>query len=222
MNKEEFKKIDREQMIIAFNQLKDDYSNLFNELEQEKNKINTIKKLMSIGDITDEALFTLVQTTMAELERLEGIEEKLDNRIKMIKDLKEMNKELEIELDKTADLLNTCNKRLESISRELGLTNEDTCGYVYEEILEEIKQIKEDECTATKCQIITQNYIRKDKIKELINQLEYDEQKTRNIKYTRGTNHTQYLSEYDKIRLKAYITKTKEIKNRLKELLEEK
>ena len=48
------------------------------ELEQEKNKINTIKKLMSVGDITDEALFTLVQTTMAELDRLEDIEEKLD------------------------------------------------------------------------------------------------------------------------------------------------
>lgn len=45
------------------------------ELEQEKNKINTIKKLMSIGDITDEALFTLVQTTMAELGRLEDEEE---------------------------------------------------------------------------------------------------------------------------------------------------
>lgn len=29
MNKQEFKKLDREQMIIAFNQLKDDYTNLF-------------------------------------------------------------------------------------------------------------------------------------------------------------------------------------------------
>lgn len=38
MNKEDFKELDREQMIIAFNQLKDDYSSLFNELEQEKEK----------------------------------------------------------------------------------------------------------------------------------------------------------------------------------------
>lgn len=57
------------------------------ELKQEKNKINTIKKLMAVGDITDEALFTLVQTTMAELERLEDIEEKLDKQ-------KENNKKL--------------------------------------------------------------------------------------------------------------------------------
>lgn len=57
------------------------------ELEQERNKINTIKKLMSVGDITDEALFTLVQTTMAELDRLEDIEEKLDKE-------KEKNKKL--------------------------------------------------------------------------------------------------------------------------------
>ncbi len=38
MNKKEFKELDREQMIIAFNQLKDDYSSLFDELEQEKEK----------------------------------------------------------------------------------------------------------------------------------------------------------------------------------------
>ena len=56
--------------------------------KQEKKKIQTIKKLMSINDITDEALFTLVQTTMAELERLEDVEEKLDEE-------KEKNKKLE-------------------------------------------------------------------------------------------------------------------------------
>lgn len=38
MNKKEFKELDREQMIIAFNQLKDDYSILFDELEKEKEK----------------------------------------------------------------------------------------------------------------------------------------------------------------------------------------
>lgn len=55
-----------------------EFIRLRNDYKQEKNKINTIKKLMSIGDVTDEALFTLVQTTMAELERLEDIEEQLD------------------------------------------------------------------------------------------------------------------------------------------------
>ncbi len=59
------------------------------ELEQEKNKINTIKKLMSIGDVTDEALFTLVQTIIVELERLEGIEEQLEQEKEKNKDLEE-------------------------------------------------------------------------------------------------------------------------------------
>ena len=35
MNKIEFAKLNKEQMIIAFNQLKDDYSNLFNQLEEK-------------------------------------------------------------------------------------------------------------------------------------------------------------------------------------------
>ena len=44
MNKEEFKELDIEQMIIAFNQLKDDYSSLFNELEQQKEKNKELEK----------------------------------------------------------------------------------------------------------------------------------------------------------------------------------
>lgn len=59
------------------------------ELEQEKNKINTIKKIMSIGDITDEALFALAQTIMAELGRLEDIEEQLEQEKEKNKDLEE-------------------------------------------------------------------------------------------------------------------------------------
>lgn len=50
--------------------------------------------------------------------------------------------ETNIELDKTADLLNTCNKRLESISRELGLIDEHTYGYDYEEIFNAITELK--------------------------------------------------------------------------------
>lgn len=43
MNKQEFKKLDREQMIIAFNQLKDDYTNLFNK-SVSKDKIKPFIK----------------------------------------------------------------------------------------------------------------------------------------------------------------------------------
>lgn len=40
MNKIEFKKLDKEQMIIAFNQLKDDYNNKFKECEQKDKAID--------------------------------------------------------------------------------------------------------------------------------------------------------------------------------------
>lgn len=74
------------------------------ELEQEKNKINIIKKLMAVGDVTDEALFTLVQTTMAELERLEDIEEQLDKEKEKNKSLKKQIKEMQ-EYYKNADFI---------------------------------------------------------------------------------------------------------------------
>ena len=47
MNKIEFKKLDKEQMIIAFNQLKDDYSNLFNENNQLKEVIEEAKEYVN-------------------------------------------------------------------------------------------------------------------------------------------------------------------------------
>lgn len=72
------------------------YRELLRDLDEEKEKINTIKKLMSIGDITDEALFTLVQTTIAELERLEDIEEQLEQE-------KEKNKLLQSQLNGAFD-----------------------------------------------------------------------------------------------------------------------
>lgn len=50
MNKQEFKKLDREQMIIAFNQLKDDYTNLFIK-SVSKDKIRAkIKELEEKSD----------------------------------------------------------------------------------------------------------------------------------------------------------------------------
>lgn len=49
MNKKEFKELDREQMIIAFNQLKDDYSVLFDKLEQEKEKNKELEEKLKIA-----------------------------------------------------------------------------------------------------------------------------------------------------------------------------
>lgn len=46
MNKIEFKNLDKEQMIIAFNQLKDDYHALFEKHEQLKEVIEESKKFV--------------------------------------------------------------------------------------------------------------------------------------------------------------------------------
>ena len=44
MNKIEFAKLNKEQMIIAFNNLKDDYSKLFNELEEKEEQMNIMSE----------------------------------------------------------------------------------------------------------------------------------------------------------------------------------
>lgn len=44
MNKIEFKKLNEEQKIIAFNQLKDDYSYLFKEIDRLNNIINELEE----------------------------------------------------------------------------------------------------------------------------------------------------------------------------------
>ena len=60
---------------------------------------------------------------------------------------------------------------------------------------------------------LTENFIPTSKIRELIKRLEYDINKTREVKKDR-------FSYIDKARIKAYITKSKEIKKRLEELLQ--
>lgn len=61
---------------------------------------------------------------------------------------------------------------------------------------------------------VEKNYIHKDKIYAEIKRLEHDVYKTRSIR-------TERLSQYDKVRLKAYITKSNEIITRLKKVVEE-
>lgn len=62
---------------------------------------------------------------------------------------------------------------------------------------------------------VEKNYIHKSKLYAEIERLERDIYKTRNIK-------TDRLSQYDKVRLKAYITKSNEIVIRLKKIVEDK
>ena len=66
---------------------------------------------------------------------------------------------------------------------------------------------------------INKNYISKLKIEELIYQLEKDEENITK-KYKEGKGLNCYLSAIDRVRIRAYRTKTKEIKERIQKLLE--
>lgn len=66
---------------------------------------------------------------------------------------------------------------------------------------------------------INKNYIPKSKIQELVYKLEKDE-KNITKKYKEGKGINCYLSAIDRVRIRAYRTKTKEIKERIKKLLE--
>lgn len=66
---------------------------------------------------------------------------------------------------------------------------------------------------------INKNYISKLKIEELIYQLEKDEENITK-KYKEGKGINCYLSNFDRIRIRAYRTKTKEIKEKIQKLLE--
>ena len=62
-----------------------------------------------------------------------------------------------------------------------------------------------------------QNSISKQDLLKEIQRIEYDANKTREIKIERKAQYS--LSDYDKNRLGAYITKSNEIAKRLRELL---
>lgn len=66
---------------------------------------------------------------------------------------------------------------------------------------------------------INKNYISIQKIKELIYQLEKDEENITK-KYKEGKGINCYLSAIDRVRIRAYRIKTKEIKERIQKLLE--
>ena len=84
---------------------------------------------------------------------------------------------------------------------------------------EELKKYKEYYSSAR--QLVDNNYIHKQKIKDIIDRIDYDIKKTKEIIsndlniYTSGRRN-----DYQIVRLKAMNTKSLDIKNRLQDLLE--
>ena len=84
MNKEIFKTLNKEQMIVAFSQLKDDYHNLFKQHEKITRKYKKFKKdivskimIWEKEELPDnEDIIEMIDTLMSEVSRLEYIEDK--------------------------------------------------------------------------------------------------------------------------------------------------
>ena len=190
--------------------VEDILSVLLNLIENQQKEINNIKEIEKSHKEENGKLRVELEQEKEKNKELEA--KRIWNKLRiegLKKELvqeKEKNKELENELDKTTYLLSRCNKRLENIAREL--IAEIKSDYYYKEIMQEIKNIKENECTATKCQMIKENYISKDKIKEKIRQLE-------------DKIHVVIPNEYNQIEVINEFKNEGAI-NILKELLEEK
>ena len=210
-------------LIMLYKQTKKSEEVLANKLQEVNIELDKYKRLVEMNLKDFEELNNIKEIEKSHKEEngklrveLEQEKEKNNNLIKQLQEQntqiqdisrqlrqeKEKNKEYENELDKTTYLLSRCNKRLENIAREL--TAEIKIGYDYTEIMQEIKSIKENECNATKCQMIKENYIRKDKIKEKI-----EETNSEKLNYSED----EY---YLKNEVKGYAI------DKLKELLEEK
>ena len=107
MNKKEFKELDREQMIIAFNQLKDDYSVLFDELEQEKEKNNELEIELSTRDNIN--VDKLVEKYKYYRRLTDSYQANCISKDKIKEKIEEIEKEIEIEglSEKDNDLIYT-------------------------------------------------------------------------------------------------------------------
>lgn len=64
-------------------------------------------------------------------------------------------------------------------------------------------------------------YIHISDICKLISDLHYDDMKITKLIETKRKEHFGFINDYDWIRLKAYRTKTREIRNRLIELIKQ-
>lgn len=118
----------------------------------------------------------------------------------------------EIRIDKTK-IINEYNQ---SVGTVLDYIKELENGEVEKTNL----KIAELECKLVELQKEIENSVSKDKVKEQIEWLENDIRKTKeNIR--KGNEIRTYINGYRKLRMKAFNTKSKEIKKRLENLLEE-
>lgn len=84
---------------------------------------------------------------------------------------------------------------------------------------EELKKYKEYSSSAR--QLVDNNYIHKQKIKDIIDRIDYDIKKTKEIISNNSNIYTSdRKNDYQIVRLRAMNTKSLDIKKRLQELLE--
>ena len=84
---------------------------------------------------------------------------------------------------------------------------------------EELKKYKE--YYSSDRQLVDNNYIHKQKIKDIIDRIDYDIKKTKEIISNNSNNYTSdRKNDYQIVRLRAMNTKSLDIKKRLQELLE--
>lgn len=189
MNKKEFKELDREQMIIAFNQLKDDYSSLFNELEQEKGKYKRLSieaqaTAFEDDNIDTEGLLRVLlkqgEITLNEKGEYQRKDFDWEENMVQLGLMKKREKTFYIPDD---ECLDEYTKQLESqlkeydelkrIFRERNITNEtmyDGFCRLFDELNEEKEKNKELQKQLNGA--FDRGFISKDKIKEKIEELQ--------------------------------------------------
>jgi len=108
-------------------------------------------------------------------------------------------------------------------SEYLDLENSfDNILLAYKRVLKENEELKKyKECYSSARQLVDNNYIHKQKLKDIIDRIDYDIKKTKEI-ISKNTNiYASYRkNDYQIVRLRAMNTKSLDIKKRLQELLE--
>lgn len=108
-------------------------------------------------------------------------------------------------------------------SEYLDLENSfDNILLAYKRVLKENEELKKyKEYYSSARQLVDNNYIHKQKLKDIIDRIDYDIKKTKEI-ISKNTNiYASYRkNDYQIVRLRAMNTKSLDIKKRLQELLE--
>lgn len=130
-------------------------------------------------------------------------QEEKDEQFKLIREKQELEEKWDKDTHKLQNTLDITNAKIIELSKD------------NEELRETNKKLYETGLEIARQQIIFNNYISVQKVKEIIERIDYDITKTKKI--ISGTRK----NEYQIVRLKAMNTKSLDIKNRLQELIEE-